>query len=153
MSQLRGDVISEGAREEEVLEKIRCFNSYPSWPGFEAGSCVSCQPGKHQGGEERGWLEETFLLGQWELLRRMVIEGLGCSQVISTGFRVLLWLLQHLCLSEMWGGLSAAPGIPHHSLSATPAAREVLQEDQQKCCEGAGEDRECDRVALLLKTE
>lgn len=29
MSQLRGDVISEGAREKEVLEEIRCFNPTP----------------------------------------------------------------------------------------------------------------------------
>lgn len=67
MSQLRGDVISEGAKEKEVLEKIRCFNSTPPiWPDFEAGSC---QPAASQEniGEERDWWKETFLLGQWQL--------------------------------------------------------------------------------------
>lgn len=42
MPQLRGDVISEGAREKEVLEKmIRCFNSSPpGWARF--GCCGWC---------------------------------------------------------------------------------------------------------------
>lgn len=60
----------------------------------------------------------------------------GMSMILCTAL-----VSPSLSLPKTWGGLSAASVIPCQGLAATPAAREVLQEDQQRYWEGAGEDK------------